>query len=190
MIVSVSSANLRSGPGVNYSILGSAARGERFKIVARSNDSSWYLVNNVGRSMWISASVVEASKPNSEIQIAATIPSAPANIAVNADKALASGSRPKDLNDYQYNCIANSFTTILRLNTPTGFPSPNNMSTVSGGTYVEVLRMLQLGGPAYYGNNSIVTVEVQLLCGSPAFPVVLANTTVVRECKKSECVWK
>lgn len=76
--VNVASANLRSGPGTNYGTVASASNGTSFRVIARTSDSQWYLIDrgNTERA-WISASVVTVSLANSRITVVATIPAPP-----------------------------------------------------------------------------------------------------------------
>ncbi|MCL4254335.1 MAG: SH3 domain-containing protein, partial [Anaerolineae bacterium] len=69
--VNVASANLRSGPGTNYGTIASASNGTTFRVIARTSDSQWYLIDrgNTERA-WISASVVTVSLANSRITVA------------------------------------------------------------------------------------------------------------------------
>lgn len=48
-------ANLRSGPGRNYSIVGKAAQGQPLQLVEKSTDGRWYKLTN---QKWIAASLV------------------------------------------------------------------------------------------------------------------------------------
>ncbi len=74
--VTSDSANLRSGPGTNYSIVGSASNGDTFDVVAKSDD--WYLIErDSGSKAWIWADLVELNPSNAIVQVAATIPAAP-----------------------------------------------------------------------------------------------------------------
>jgi N-acetylmuramoyl-L-alanine amidase len=59
-IVSASYLNIRSGPGVNYAVLGQASGGEVLPIVGRSADSRWYQVTSRFGTGWISTSYVIA----------------------------------------------------------------------------------------------------------------------------------
>jgi N-acetylmuramoyl-L-alanine amidase len=54
-IVSASTLNVRSGPGVNYASLGSVLYGEVLPIVGRTNDSSWYQVETMFGTGWVNA---------------------------------------------------------------------------------------------------------------------------------------
>ncbi|MCL4254933.1 MAG: SH3 domain-containing protein, partial [Anaerolineae bacterium] len=73
------SANLRSGPGTNYSIIGVASANDQFEVIARTTNSQWYLIQYTSSTRaWVSSTVVTASVSNIDIVIAATIPAAPA----------------------------------------------------------------------------------------------------------------
>jgi len=65
--------NLRSGPGVNYSRLGTLALGARVEIVGRNSDSSWWLVSTPNGLAWVSSKVVVAYDVNDNIPVV-TIP--------------------------------------------------------------------------------------------------------------------
>ncbi len=75
LAVNVNFANLRSGPGTNYSIVGTVTLGSAFPIIARTADSSWFLISVSNSLAWISVSVVNL--PSTEIQIALTMPAEP-----------------------------------------------------------------------------------------------------------------
>jgi SH3-like domain-containing protein len=86
--VNVESANLRSGPGTNYSIVGAAFQGEQLEVAASTSDRAWYLVThpNPG-SVWIAASVTTLNVANVTLSIAATIPPTPQIIVENQEPA-------------------------------------------------------------------------------------------------------
>jgi hypothetical protein len=70
--------NLRSGPGTNYRIVGSASTGDIFRVLARTSDRNWYLVAPTsGSNIWISASVVILLPGTDAINPPATIPPTP-----------------------------------------------------------------------------------------------------------------
>ncbi len=54
-VVNAGTLNVRSGPGVNYEIIGSVVGGELLPILGRSNDGSWYNVQTVFGEGWVSA---------------------------------------------------------------------------------------------------------------------------------------
>lgn len=57
--VTSSGANVRSGPGTNYGIVGSLIDGNQF--IATGQNSGWYYGTFNGQSAWVAASVVTAS---------------------------------------------------------------------------------------------------------------------------------
>ncbi len=66
--------NVRSGPGTNYGLIGSANQGEQFEIKGRNDDASWYLICCVnGQQGWVSTELTD--EDNEEL---APIVSAPA----------------------------------------------------------------------------------------------------------------
>ncbi|NWF69227.1 MAG: SH3 domain-containing protein [Chloroflexi bacterium] len=69
--VTVSSANLRSGPGTQFAVIDTAARGTRLDVIAQSGsgDDLWYLVvgDDPGVETWISATTVRLIPPDAEI---------------------------------------------------------------------------------------------------------------------------
>lgn len=74
--ITVSSANLRSGPGTNYTVAGTASSGQTFTVIARYED--WYLIDRGSQSdAWVWNGIVSLSGNLSQIEIAATIPPTP-----------------------------------------------------------------------------------------------------------------
>jgi hypothetical protein len=75
--VSVISANLRSGPGVNFQIAGVAEQGDSYSVVAQVGEGEelWYLISQLnGQRAWIWSGAVAISPRGSQIQIAVTTP--------------------------------------------------------------------------------------------------------------------
>lgn len=62
--VAGSYANLRSGPGTNYSLLGKASANQTFTVLDQSGD--WYKIESAGRTAWIANWVVEPVNGNTE----------------------------------------------------------------------------------------------------------------------------
>lgn len=58
--VNATALNVRSGPGVNYSVIGTVVGGERLPIIGRNEDRSWYNVQTVVGTGWVSALFVIA----------------------------------------------------------------------------------------------------------------------------------
>lgn len=78
--VSVSSANLRSGPGTNYSPVGVVNGDDLLILLARTADDAWFIVQLADGSIgWLAASVIEDSDLAvlKQVEVAATIPSPP-----------------------------------------------------------------------------------------------------------------
>ena len=54
-------ANVRSGPGTNYPVVGGLMTGESALVTGRNGDASWWQINLQGQSAWIANSVVTAN---------------------------------------------------------------------------------------------------------------------------------
>jgi hypothetical protein len=70
-------ANVRSGPGVNYARIGSLGAGEAGVITGKNPAGNWYQFDYAGRSGWISADLVTLSGDTASIQVAQNIPPPP-----------------------------------------------------------------------------------------------------------------
>ncbi|HIC96558.1 TPA: SH3 domain-containing protein, partial [Candidatus Bipolaricaulota bacterium] len=71
-------ANVRSGPGTNYPIIGAAAVGDRFDIVGRNGNSSWWQICCVKEGLgWIYAPLVDSGGNITTVALAAEIPPPP-----------------------------------------------------------------------------------------------------------------
>jgi SH3-like domain-containing protein len=71
--INVSSANLRTGPGTNYNVAGTATSGQTFDVIARYEE--WYLIDRGNQSdAWVWSGIVNLSGNQVSIEIAATIP--------------------------------------------------------------------------------------------------------------------
>jgi uncharacterized protein YraI len=65
-------ANIRSGPGTIYDIIGGLSAGQNAKITGKSADGTWWYIEFSGRQGWVSGTVVTAScVPASLVVIAA-----------------------------------------------------------------------------------------------------------------------
>ena len=51
-------ANVRSGPGTEYTILGKARKGDAFDISGKVSDGAWWRINFNGQEGWVLASAV------------------------------------------------------------------------------------------------------------------------------------
>lgn len=78
VVVNVQSANLRSGPGLNCSVIRTASYNETFVIVARDQNSDWYLIEIPNHSnVWISSTVVRVINSEGGLPAVRAIPCPP-----------------------------------------------------------------------------------------------------------------
>jgi hypothetical protein len=77
-VVANKAANLRSGPGTNYPVVGSAAAGKQYEITGRSPDGAWLETCCLnGKTAWVAKSVVTVGGDAGSVKIAANIPPPP-----------------------------------------------------------------------------------------------------------------
>ena len=89
--ISSAVANIRSGPGTGYPLLGQAKKGERFPITGRNAASSWWQVEFKGKPGWIAASLAQAGPGAAQVKVVA----APPLPRVSRRKARARRPRPR-----------------------------------------------------------------------------------------------
>lgn len=71
-------ANLRSGPGTNYSVVTTLQAGESVRLLARTEDSGWFQVaTEKGDEAWIAAFLIELPAEGVDVPLALSIPEAP-----------------------------------------------------------------------------------------------------------------
>lgn len=71
-------ANVRSGPGVNYPVIGGLQAGATAEAVGRDSSATWYVVNYLGAQGWVSNQVAQfGGDTNALAVIAAPPPPAP-----------------------------------------------------------------------------------------------------------------
>jgi uncharacterized protein YraI len=78
--VTLNSANVRSGPGTNYPVIGILREGSVVRVLARNSDSSWYNVElEEGQTAWLAAATAVGVNPSAleSVPVAATIPVPP-----------------------------------------------------------------------------------------------------------------
>lgn len=78
-VPSANGANLRTGPGTNYSRAGFAPNDSVFPVIARTEDNEWYLIDDDNRHVWIWRDIVEITD-NIIIPIVMTIPPTPVGL--------------------------------------------------------------------------------------------------------------
>ncbi len=72
-VINVTSANIRSGPGTGFAVVGTAELGTSYPVVGRLADNSWFEITVLGQARWISASVVDISGTVAEVEIVETL---------------------------------------------------------------------------------------------------------------------
>ena len=75
-VVVTGQANVRNGPGTNYTIIGAATPGQRFKVTGKNQDGQWWQVDFNGQAGWLFAQLVTAQNTGA-IQVATNIPAPP-----------------------------------------------------------------------------------------------------------------
>lgn len=70
-------ANVRTGPGVDYPVIGQVRQGDTFAITGRNASASWWEFEFGQRIGWISASLVESNQQAALVQVSTNIPIAP-----------------------------------------------------------------------------------------------------------------
>lgn len=104
--IAVSSANLRSGPGTGYSVLGYAYRGEIYPIGGQNREDSWIVVGTPGGgSAWLALSAAQIQGGCNTLTVfdIPTQDAAPAQIVITSPgSSSSSGSFGDDHDDDQY----------------------------------------------------------------------------------------
>ena len=78
LTIKAPTANVRSGPGVAYPLIGSARKGQQFPITGRIAGNAWWQVTFKGKPAWIAASVAAVSADATSAAIVTQIPPPPA----------------------------------------------------------------------------------------------------------------
>lgn len=71
-----SEANLRSGPGTEYPVVGTLPAGETMPVFAKTEDSGWLQVDSAGQ-VWVATSLVKTDVEISEVPVTNIIPLLP-----------------------------------------------------------------------------------------------------------------
>ncbi|MCX7707209.1 MAG: SH3 domain-containing protein [Anaerolineae bacterium] len=78
VVIGSTAVNLRLGPGTNYPVVGRGESGQRYAIVGRMQDNSWWQICCVnGRKAWVAASVASALGPTNGVPVIKDIPTPP-----------------------------------------------------------------------------------------------------------------
>jgi len=70
-------ANVRNGPGTNYTVIGGLGEGENAPVTGRNADSSWWQISFQGGVAWIADSVSTANQAAFGVPVAAAPPPPP-----------------------------------------------------------------------------------------------------------------
>jgi hypothetical protein len=76
-VVSGEIANVRTGPGTNYPVIGQIRQGETYPLTGRNASGGWWEFAFGQRTGWISASLVESNEQAASVQVSANVPPAP-----------------------------------------------------------------------------------------------------------------
>jgi hypothetical protein len=67
-------ANVRAGPGVNYTVLGGLQAGSTPEVLGRDSSGTWYVVNYLGSRGWVSNQVAQYSGDTNALTVIAAPP--------------------------------------------------------------------------------------------------------------------
>ncbi len=68
VVVQAPVANVRSGPGTSYPVIGGAKKGQTFAVTGKDAGAKWWQIDFGGRPGWISAGLVQASPDASRVR--------------------------------------------------------------------------------------------------------------------------
>ena len=71
--------NVRTGPGIGYSVIGGVRKGDKLPVTGRTTDSSWLKITLPdGRSGWILANMAQLNVPDDKVPVDLAMPTPPA----------------------------------------------------------------------------------------------------------------
>ncbi|MCB0114533.1 MAG: hypothetical protein KDD84_10600 [Caldilineaceae bacterium] len=77
-VINSPAVNVRSGPGTEYGLAGTAERGDEFVIQGKNAAGDWWQICCInGQSVWIASFLVDTSGPVDAVAVAANIPTPP-----------------------------------------------------------------------------------------------------------------
>ena len=95
--------NLREGPGTNYLVVGQLAPGQRYTILGKNEDGTWWQIDDGGSKAWVIGQLVTTSGDVNAIAVAEDIPEPPAAAAPSTASApIVSGPAPTGGGDFGY----------------------------------------------------------------------------------------
>ena len=92
LTIEVPTANVRSGPGVGYPLIGAARKGEQYPITGRVAGNAWWQVTFKGKPAWIAAAVASVSADATSAAIVTSIPPPPAGSKAAANTSTSNAS--------------------------------------------------------------------------------------------------
>ena len=69
--------NVRSGPGIDFLVVGQLTVGEAAPVIGRTNDSDWLMLDLAGTTVWVYAAFVDINGTLAGVRIAPTPPLPP-----------------------------------------------------------------------------------------------------------------
>ncbi|MCC6169440.1 MAG: SH3 domain-containing protein [Caldilineaceae bacterium] len=75
-VVANTTMNVRGGPGTNYNIVGAANQGQRYPVIGKSPDGTWWQINYNGQPGWVFGELVTAQNTQA-VAVASNIPQPP-----------------------------------------------------------------------------------------------------------------
>lgn len=136
-------ANLRSGPGTVYAVAGGLKEGDRLRILARSDDNTWFYVETAeGIQAWLAAFLISPAPAVDALAVATANPLPPtavpvAQAAVSAPAPAAQAAAPagQRLNvsfiNPHYNCDREAFDDFYRYFQADFFIENNSAETIA-----------------------------------------------------------
>ena len=94
LTISGATANLRSGPGTAYPVIGGASKGQQLAVTGRLQDGTWWQVTYLGKPAWIAASLVSAGADAAKVAVVAQLPPTPPPSQATAGAPPAAGGAP------------------------------------------------------------------------------------------------
>lgn len=75
-VIANTTMNVRGGPGTNYNIVGAANQGQRYPVIGKSPDGTWWQINYNGQPGWVFGELVTAQNTQA-VAVASNIPQPP-----------------------------------------------------------------------------------------------------------------
>ncbi len=130
--------NVRSGPGLNYAVIGKADPAQQLVIVGRNADQTWLEVqltnNTVG---WVAAQYIESSIPLETVAISARVSAAPSQASAAATTAVTATD------------VATDTADTATVSEPTPVQAAPVPSAVATGLTGKLVFQTAFGGPIY-----------------------------------------